>query len=101
MFPSLGRGLVGPSVAAAVVAGVQVGELCPRCLLSVVRPRVLAIGGQQEGRGGGVGVIMGGQQVVRGRPVVHQVMGAGGTETRGPGQQVGVSVHLKQKTIMS
>ena len=98
MFPwSLGRGLVRAGVAAAVVAGVQVGEvplLCP-----VVSPRVLTIRwGQQQGRT----LIMGGQQVVRGRAVIHQVMGrTGGTESGRPGQKVRVSVHLKQEIKIS
>ena len=98
MFPrSLGRGLVRAGVAAAVVTGVQVGEvplLCP-----VLRPRVLAIRrGEEQGRA----LIMGGQQVIRGRAVIHQVMrGTRGTEAGRPGQEVRVSVHLKQEIKIS
>ena len=98
MFPrSLGRGLVRAGVAAAVVTGVQVGEvplLCP-----VLRPRVLTIRrGEEQGRA----LIMGGQQVIRGRAVIHQVMGGtGGTEAGRPGQEVRVSVHLKQEIKIS
>ena len=91
MFPwSLGRGLVRAGVAAAVVAGVQVGEVPLRPMVST---RVLTIGrGQQQGGT----LIMGGQQVIRGRAVIHQVMGrTGGTESGRPGQEVRVSVHLK------
>ena len=83
-------------MAATVVTGVQVGEvplLCP-----VLRPRVLTIRGEEQGRP----LIMGGQQVIRGRAVIHQVMRrTRGTEAGRPGQQVRVSVHLKQEIKIS
>ena len=76
---------------AAVITGVQVGEVRP--LPGVSRVASIRGWGQQQRS---PRVIMGGQEVVRRGAVIHQVMGGtGGPETRRPGQEVRVAVHLQ------
>ena len=78
-------------MAAAIVAGVQVSEVSP--LSGVSRVSSIRWRGQEQRS---PGVIMGGQQVVRRGAVIHQVMGGtGGPESRRPGQEVRVTVHLQ------